>query len=898
LIFELKMRKPLTFFCLALLLIAGFSHLSFGLVSVKDISIEGEYLNHKFTGFIVFTFSQVDEKELYFHLPSSWYAKSDRRESYQFQDENRDRNNIARKELKVLREYTHQNIHLPKGISIKSVLINGSPVPFRVINNKVIKPRCYSENNLLKVELKEKRNLSKVMIEFTTLLNELPGGIKMILWDFAPRFVSFVNHQWDFEDRWKVNRSYKFKIGLGSSDALSGKRLLQQPENMSIPVLLIDPWTSLNPVYKLSTSDYFDDQLPFVQSVLNRPLKFLLKNQWIKDNHLPFKFFIWDGVTTVSGRTILLPEKLFKYSSIFNKKMEIEVLKGVVQFGLNQNYIFDFQNHLWMLPALQSIPIHSYINKQYSGNSRFFPWPNWLNPDFFQENSIKPWLYQSKSKILIAATKSRDHTYYSHIYHPWKEKGFHLLPLLFEGEKEFEPKIKALIINEQAKQILLTRELFFSILNIDQDQRAVGLKWLSSNETIDYGIEDIVITPSSAGTNIEIEITNTGSLSPVFEIELIDGNGNKERFWLAKGASLYRLSSSINPVQIVVDPDYLLLETNILNNSWSLPLKIRPFWDFSPANQWLFTVSPIIGGNVFDRNMIGLDFTLNYLNQTTVNLYAWKNDENDEILMEGSFEQKYFPWENANVSFIKSQLNATNASTLSFTHHFKDIDNEAWINLDLSQEKYDDIQSESEFDEPNQWDVVKLVTEFPLLEGNFSQWKTYFSANQGQKEDRTDLNFQQQSFSQKLVYFFTESNLHLQINNDYSSGIVPLQKKYSIGGPEALPGFPRETELLYYQRDIVEVGAQFPPFLTHSKLNFGNILWLNRIAPTINFHWGAGHREENQKTDIYRDVELRFSIYGEFINLYEGFVDLAIAQPIGHEKYKNYRFIAFSTWVF
>ena len=897
-IFELTIRRPLLFCCFVLLLISGFSKLSLALISIKDINIEGDYHSNQFNGFIDFTFSQVDENELYFHLPPNWYAQSDRRENYQFQEENQNRTSITRKELKVLRQYTHPNIHLPKGISINSVLIDGNPMDFQIIDNTALKPNRYSANNLLKVNLKKKRPLTEVRIEFTTSMNTLPGGLKTILWDFAPRFVGFINHQWDFEDRWKVDHSYRFNISLGSSDASSGKRLQQQPENMSIPVLLIDQWTSLNPVYYLSASDYFDDQNPFLQSVLNRPLKFLLQNRWIKDSHLPFKFIIWDGPAAVSGKTVLLPEKLFKYPSIFNKKMEIEILKGVVHSGLNQNYIFDFQNHLWILPALQSIPIHSYIDKQYAGNSKFFPWLDWLNPDFFQENSIKPWLYQSKSKVLIEATKSRNYTYYSHIYHPWREKGFHLLPLFFNGKKEFESKVKALILREQSEQLLLTRELFFSILDLDQAQRAIGLKWLSSNATIDYGIEDVLITPTTAGTDINIEITNTGSLSPVFEIELIDENGKKERYWLAKGANLYQLSSAIIPVQITVDPDYLLLENNILNNSWRLPVKIRPFWDFSPANQWLFTVSPIIGGNVFDRNMIGLDFTLNYLDQTTFNLYAWKNDENDDILLEGSFKQKYFPWENASISFVKSQLNATNASTLSITHHFKNIDNDAWINLDLSQEKYDDIQSESEFDEPNQWDVVKLTTEFPLLEGNFSQWKTYFSRSQGQKIDRKQLNFQQQSVGQKLVYFFSESNLHIQIENDYSSGTVPLQKKYPIGGPEGLPGFPRETELLYYQRDIVEIGTQFPPFLTHFKLNFANILWLNRIAPTINFHWGAGYREDNQKADIYRDVELRFSVYGEFLNMYEGFVNLAIAQPIGHEKYKDYRFIIFSTWVF
>jgi hypothetical protein len=896
------MQKPFVFLCIVLLLSVGFYHLGFGSIAIDKINIKGGYINQAFKGTITFGFNKIEKGELYFHLPPNWYSESDRRENYYSKDKNQENLNIGRKELKKLRQYTHQNIHLPQWIIIHSVLINDQPADFQITDNEAIKPRRYTKNNLLKVTSKDIKSAAKIVIEFTTFINELPEGLKTILWDFAPRTVNFVNNQWDFQDRWQVNYNYYFNITTKISENTNKPVFRNFRENMSVPVLMLDPWAIQNPVYSVSAGDFFADQLPFLQSVLNKPLRFLLSNKWINYPNQPFKFIIWDGALTFSGRTVLLPEKLFRYHSIFNKKMEIAVLKGIINSVLNKSYILDFQNHLWMIPALQSVVIRSYFKKIYKGNTWLFPWMNWLNPNFIQENSIKPWLNNSQSKKTIEASEPGIYTYDSHLYHPWNEKGFHLLPLLHSGkvgiENELEPKVKSLLLEEQSPQIILTPELFLSRLTKDNDKKEMGLKWLSEGASIDYAIEAVKMTPTLSGADIDIEIINSGSISPVLEIELIDENGDKERHWLTDGAGVYQFSCSFEPVQIILDPDYLLLENSILNNSWTFPLKIRPFWDFSPANQWLFTISPIIGGNVFDRNMLGLDFTLSYLNQTTLVLYAWKSDQNEDILFEGGFEQKDFPWESATLSLVRSQLNATIASTLSIRHDFKNINDEAWVNIYYSQEEYENIQSESEFDDPNQWQILEFAIEFPLFEGNFSQWKTYLLASEGQKEDETNLSFQQQSFRQYLTYYFTESDLHLKIYNDYSSGTVPLQKQHPIGGPEGLPGFPRETELLYYQRDIVEVGIQLPPFLTHTKLNFANILWLNRINPTINFHWGVGQREDDQKKDIYRDVELRFSVYGEFINMYEGHVDIAIAQPIGHEKYKDYRFIAFSTWVF
>lgn len=888
--------------CLVTLLIGINCQPGYSATLVKNIKIEGNYSNQTFIGEVTFEFDSINEDIIFFHLPPNWFSEADRREWYHFQNEHLDKHDVARKELKKLRKHTHQNIHLPEGITIQGVFANDQSISFELLNNEDIQPGYYSKNTLLKIPIENRQHLFKVKIKFTTQMQELPSGSKSILWDFAPRFVNYIKSRWDYKDQWRQHYNYDFSITSSTGEDQTNLTTHKFQEIQSIPVLLLDEWSTYNSTYLLSASEYFNGQIPFLQSVIEEPIKFLLDNNWLIRPDQPFKFIIWDGPLASSGKTILLPEKLFRYQFLFGKKMEIETLKGVFNVQLMQNFNISRQNQIWMLPALQSTVIHSYFKHAYEGNTFLFPWDNWLNPDFIQENSVKPWLYNSKNKIMIPATSSRDYIYFSHNYHPWYEKGFHLLPLFQSSEQgyeiEIEPAVKSFLKGETLKQKLLTPETLFSAFTVDSNKKSIVAKWLLENGSIDYGIENVDAKKTAFGSNVIIEINSFGTITPVFEIELTDTDGVKERHWLTNGAGIYQLSSTLLPIQIVLDPDFLLLENNILNNSWSIPLKIRPLWDFSPANQWLFTVSPRIGGNAFNRNMLGLNFTLRYLNQTAMVLNAWKNENEDETLFEGRFLQKNFPWKNATIAVTRSQLNATTASTLNIRHDFINVDEESWLGIEYSQEEYDELDEDREYNTPNRWRLAKLGTEFPLLEGNFTQWKTALSTSQGYKEDEPYLNFQQQSYEQQFTYFFPESDLHLNIKNDYSKGTVPLQKKYPMGGPEGMPGFPRELELFYFQRDIVELGTQLPPFLTHSKLNFVNILWLERIEPTLNFHWGAGHIENESKADIYRDVELRFRFFGEFIHMYEGHIDLAIAQPIGHEKYKDYRVIAFSTWVF
>ena len=60
----------------------------------------------------------------------------------------------------------------------------------------------------------------------------------------------------------------------------------------------------------------------------------------------------------------------------------------------------------------------------------------------------------------------------------------------------------------------------------------------------------------------------------------------------------------------------------------------------------------------------------------------------------------------------------------------------------------------------------------------------------------------------------------------------------------------------------------------------------------------ANEEEENKSIEEFQDVELKFDIWGEMMVKYEGYFTLSVAQPIGHDKYKDTRVIVFSSWVF
>ena len=874
---------------------------------ISEINLDGVFdvSQRRFKGAVRFTVNLNGDGRFLLHLPPNWHSKSDRREIFPMFDYGDAPRMVNRSELKALKTYQSENLHLASKIDIHSVKAYGQRLAYRILDNPHAIPRRNSESSLLSFNLPiTSKTVSNVLIEiaFTTHFNKLPKGFKRILWDFAPRPVGKSGNGWDYKDIYHFQRLYKTKISIVGENQSEKSRRIETSDLMSKPLAMTDNWAISNRWYHLSTEAFLENRLDFYERRLNRVLEFLIQDGWILKSSFPIRFIIWDGPTTVSGIHILLSRRLFRYSEIFYKLFEVAILNSTISSVVHKNYLVDSYSNPWILPAIQGEIIRRYFSTVHKGNRRLFPWLNWLNPDFIEEYTILGWLNNKDSKTLVAADESFDWTYFSHIYHPWHAKGFHLLRMISGSQSSFEleiyPKLRNLLKIQLPVQEFLSKREFFHMFSPDGKYAEQGEFWLSTKGTVDYEIKDVNIAVIQSGFLIQVEIGNSGTISPWVEIEFAGVDGSNAKKVVHPGEGIYSFQLEFEPQEIVLDPESYLLEEERLNNHWQLQIKVRPLWDFSSSNRWLFAISPLISGNTFDQNLFGVNFNLSYLVRSGIDMSVWRRGKDAEPLWEGELFHIGFPFKGSKIYYESSQLGASNTRIFGFEQSFDHYNPDLLADFNIWEDDLEILEANETLEERRRWIGTQAFARLPVFEGDFSQWNIQFAMNSGRSADEIELKYQQHTMENAFEWSWEVLDFHIALSQGFSYGTVPLQKLYPIGGPEGLPGFPRELDLLFYHRQIAKAGIMLPALFTHTNIHLLRLLWLDRIEPTLNFRYGSGLNKIENESWHFRDVELKLDVYGEFINMYEGYTTISIAQPIDHSKYKDYRIILFSSWVF
>lgn len=873
-----------------------------------SINIAGtfDFETFTFSGKATYHFDETPDVAMAFHLPANNYRGTDLRSTYRLFFRENELTIKQRSELEGLNGYRERNLQTPRGIEIESVSWNDRDVPYTLWDNPLLPPSRNTRNTLLRIESNVAQDsidrARQITIFFKTEFNDLPDDYARILWDFIPLPVYKGPKINDMRNVYKIPRSVSYNIRTlngeehQATDSAVGKTI------MSTTVVPLCRWTYSSNRYNLFINGNYGKQLEFFKHRIENVLTTLMKTGWVERVELPFHFIIWDGALATAGKTVLLPRKLFRYAEIYYKLFEISILKGMVSSIVQQNFIISPFNHPWIIPAIQSEILRTYFEERFQGNTDYFPWGKWLNPEFFQENTARQWLDVKQTRNVIPAYYSRDALYLKNGYHSWYEKGFHLLRIADQSEESFnasgvglKKKIKNRLFEPEDEVKTLTPEYFFELLEYSEQEKEIALTWLSNEGRVDYGVKEVTILDESGRYKVNVEISHSGTVVPYFMLEFRFKEGRK-RFY-RKGPGSYTFQFKDPPEEVKLDPKRYLLEDNLLNNSWSVPLKIRPIWDFPTVDQWLFTFTPLLRGNTFDKNLIGLSLNLKYLDSTNIFLEAWKGS-GEQILWESSITQEGVPFYGSEITLASSELNASYTQSLTYQHAFIGNNLDPWFQISASNVELDKIDGETLSEDERRWYLLEGSYGMDLYHGDFTNWSIDLSLVRGQAKSAFSLQFQQHTVRQTIQRFIYETDVHLSLDRSTSYGNVPLQKKYPMGGPGALPGFPRETELLFPQRVIVEFGVSLPPVFTHSDLNLFRLGWLDNISSMLLFHWGEGADDEVHQSERFKDVVLEVTINVEWLNMYSGEGVLAVAQPLGHEKYRDPRIILFSEWVF
>ncbi len=895
---------PIFFFFLNLFAVFPRFYLS---ADIRQVEIEGTYsvYEKRLRGNARYQTDCYADKTLEFHLPPNRNDKTDWRSRFQIQNIEGGLNTYDRSDLGELKKYRRSNPQLPYSIKILETRISGKQVEFDIIDNPLLSPLKNTLNSILVLKNPAQTPSCEadltVDIDFVTNFGDISEDWVNILWDFIPRIVKRTNGQPDYSDHWSEIRQYNYQIQLIGKETQQEPTFLEGYSQSVGPVIIADAELISDNDINLTLDGYLEEDREFYRSGIKKVKRFLIQNRWLLEEDLKQHFVMWSGPLTVTGSHIFLPQRLFRYPSIYHKTFEAVLLRAFIHSSLLQRFSLNTTRYPWIEPAISGEIIRDYFVKEYSGDTKYFPWGQWLNPDFYQENTIKTWLNYPGNKKMISSAESKDLRFLSNVYHPWHEKGFHLFRSIVTNGKELgsdiHPALKRLLKMQVNEVSILDKKTFYASFGFTNEQETKADKWLSVEGRVDYEIQDVDIIKKDQHTDVILTIANHGSLSPPFEIVFLLRNGLTVTKQIDSGKGTYDFSFPSPPIEISLDPKHTLLESKLLNNYWYTPLKVRPIWDFPSTNSWIVTISPVINGNTFDKNLFGLSLGVRYLNKTEFYISGWRSDGDERILWESNLFHFGFPWQGSELSLESSELNASMSKTVGYRHNYPHIHENLWFSLDLLEETLDRLEEDVSSDN-NTWQSVETKLSFPIYVGDFSDSVIEVSRDYGKNTEEDGSDFSRIGVSNQSVWFLNNWKIHLELSSNDSTGFLPLQKKFPIGGPEALPGFPREEDLLFDQRSIAGFGITLPPYLTHTNINALRLGWLEKVETALFFHWAEAKSGEIEKSESFKDIELRFNFTVSWLNMYEGDGVVAIAQPLDNEEYKDYRIILFSNWVF
>lgn len=896
-------RPAVGLICLACLLLFSF-RITVAAEESTNVKISGVFnpSTAQLTGTATFTMTDFPGGNLLFHLPPAWNSDHDERTAYVLRMESAQEQLVFRNRLKPLEPDNHENVHLAESIQILDLSINGISQDFEVRDNPKLPPLKNSRRALLTVSRKHVsvESLLRVRIQFKTQFRDMPSGFKRILWDFAPRPVGRRHGAWDFKDVTPPSMQQSIEI-RSLRQTVSEPARRESTCSSPFTFFLLDSWNFDSDQLQLSYDRFFEKSKKNLMFRIYHVLTFLEGKGLLLNQKEALKLVLWDGDLTISGLTVLLPRRLFRYPSIFNKQFEIVLLKGISAALIHSRFQIDTDMDPWIVPAILGEMIRCYFTEHFKGDTRIFPWLDWINPHYFADTTVRKWVEKRNQKIVIAADAPSDSAYFAHHYHPAYEKGFHLLPVMHDGLKDYQrrqqDRIFTLLAESPGNRELLDKETFFRLFAESDRARDLGRRWLSETGRIDYAIHDVSLLPKTGGWMVQLAVINRGTVSPVTEAVFYFDGGEPQVRLITPGDGVHEFFFAQKPEQIILDPDFQLLDDNPVNNRWHYPVRTRLFYDFDAPDNWLITFSPLIGqANTFDRNILGLNLTFSYLTQTGLRLNLWKGSSED-LLWTGEFSQNGYPFKGSNLYLKTGYLGAVSSTAIGMKQENFSAFPDLWVDVSFWKERLDHFE-ESDFTEKQlDWTGITITSEFPLVEIALHSWDINIMARSGNGQFQPEAHYHQLRANQTARYRIGSGDLHLGLNEAVTSGSAPLQRQFAMGGTEGLSGFPRSKELLYEHRRIIIAGTTLPGLFTNTDLHVLGLMWLQRIVPTFNVRCGIG-QSNGEDTESFADAELGFTIHTSFINRFQGQGRFAIAQPLGHDKYKDYRIVLFSDWVF
>jgi len=526
----------------------------------------------------------------------------------------------------------------------------------------------------------------------------------------------------------------------------------------------------------------------------------------------------------VLNNLVLVPLPNYKRSEFLDRQALGFLTRRLAQLWFGELIWSNQDTQQWLnfgVPAFLGL---RFFQHKFGTDAGIFKTFDWLNPrykdHFFEEmiNSVSP---KFRYPILSSFRKNPDSQKYlqtltyktamvlSMLEHVLGElafkKGLQIFVKEYQGklvgQKEFQHVMEKFNF-PQKKTPPLPLEKPYNSEGIGSLEWFFS-QWFSTVQTLDYSFEDSITRTLPDGmyeTEIKINKIGAAKMPVVVALWTIDGKEIRKIVPGVKRQETVLFKTASFPEKVSLDPEEKLLETSRMNNHSFSFYRVRFGFDWKKQREHLVLFVPGLRNNAFDGNTVGVGIRYRFDNYRLFAIpgYGTKNNRGLYLF---NIDRENLGLHGIEAGFSASEFGGVRSQGIRATYEPSQNPRE------LKYKFYSSFSREILFSARNNSENNEEIetgesNTFLLQHFGAVSPRDYYQINwdiwseQPSQELESDFSYVRwQATLRQILRVGHRKSFDLDIIHGTTSGVTPLQKKFQLGSPSVLRGYPQHTDL-------------------------------------------------------------------------------------------------------
>jgi len=620
----------------------------------------------------------------------------------------------------------------------------------------------------------------------------------------------------------------------------------------------------------------------------------------------------------ILNNLVLIPLPNYKRSEFLDRQALGFLTRSLSQLWFGESVWNNKDKELWLNMGLPAFFGLRFFQEKFGTEAGIFESIDWLNPryrDHFFEDMANPIAAEFNYPIASSFRENQNSQIFLKTLTYKTAMVLSMLEYLMgknsftKGMQHFAEKYHGKLAGQKEFQHSMEKlndpRLRTPSLPLVSPYKAVGsgsldwffTQWFKTKKTLDYDFETSSTRNLPDGSyETEIVINKKGSAQMPFIVSMKTKDGREIRRVLPgiEDQDTIIINSQSYPDRISIDPDEKLLESSRVNNHSFNFYRVRLGADWKKQREHLLLLVPGFGNNAFDGNSFGLGikYKLDDYRLYAIPGYATKNRRGLYIL---NFDRENLGINGLEAGFSAREYGGIRSEAIRAT--FKPPHNPSEIEYkfhsSLSRETLfssDDSSGNGKISETG-----KSNTFFLEHTGGFRPKDNYqISWNiwneQPWLEFESDFSYVRwQATLGQIFHVGHRKSFQLDIIHGNSTGTTPLQKKFQLGSPSVLRGYPQHTVLSDERLLATRTDYKFPLVTTP----LWGIVSAFKIQGTVFYDQGKMWSKNNSFEEAKHRQNAGFGIEWtvDTASLFQVPLKIEIAYPINDSEYQKPQFI-------